>query len=162
VPSQECEVRLRVNGVEHAVTVPARTLLVDVIRDRLGLKGTHIGCDSTSCGACTVLLDGRPVKSCTLFAPQADGCELRTVEGLADGDRLHPLQQAFEDSFAFQCGYCTAGMLMAALPLVERDPPPDRDEIKRLMVGNLCRCTGYTSVVDAVEAAIEARAGTRP
>jgi aerobic carbon-monoxide dehydrogenase small subunit len=160
-PTSECVVQLRVNGAEHTVSVAARTLLVDLIRDRLGLHGTHIGCDSTSCGACTVLLDGRPVKSCTLFAPQVDGCELQTVEGLADGEQLHPLQQAFEDAFAFQCGYCTAGMLMAALPLVDRDPPPDREEIKRLMVGNLCRCTGYTSVVDAVEAAIAVREGAR-
>jgi carbon-monoxide dehydrogenase small subunit len=156
-PSANLVVTVRVNGEERSAAVDARTLLVDFIRDHLGLKGAHIGCDSTSCGACTVLLDGRPVKSCTLFAPQADGSELRTVEGLADGEQLHPLQQAFEDHFAFQCGYCTAGMLMSALPLVESDPPADADEIRRALVGNLCRCTGYLPIVEAIEATIAAR-----
>jgi aerobic carbon-monoxide dehydrogenase small subunit len=158
-PSARSVVRVRVNGAERAAEVDARTLLVDFIRDHLELKGTHIGCDSTSCGACTVLLDGRPVKSCTLFAAQADGSDLQTVEGLADGEQLHPLQQAFEDHFAFQCGYCTAGVLMSALPLLERDPPPDADEIRRALVGNLCRCTGYTPIVEAIEATIAARGG---
>jgi aerobic carbon-monoxide dehydrogenase small subunit len=156
-PATTSLVTVKVNGAERSAQVDARTLLVDFIRDHLGLKGTHIGCDSTSCGACTVLLDGRPVKSCTLFAAQADGSEVRTVEGLADGEQLHPLQQAFEDHFAFQCGYCTAGMLMSALPLLDRDPPPDADEIRRALIGNLCRCTGYTPIVEAIEAAIAAR-----
>ncbi|MQA77625.1 MAG: 2Fe-2S iron-sulfur cluster binding domain-containing protein [Streptosporangiales bacterium] len=151
-------VALIVNGREHVVQVEPRTLLVDAIRDHVGLTGTHIGCDSTSCGACTVLLDDRPVKSCTLFAVQAEGSRLRTVESVGSDDgTLHPLQQAFEDEFAFQCGYCTAGMLMSSLAMYERDDPPDRGEIRRCLVGNLCRCTGYESIVDAVELAVTRR-----
>lgn len=161
-------VTLDVNGREYLVQVEPRTLLVDAIRDHVGLTGTHIGCDSTSCGACTVLLDDRPVKSCTLLAVQAEGSRLRTVESVGSDDgTLHPLQQAFEDEFAFQCGYCTAGMLMSSVAMYERDDPPGRDEIRRCLVGNLCRCTGYESIVDAVELALTRRgaadeeAGTR-
>lgn len=155
-------VQLTVNGTPRPIEVEDRTLLVDAIRDHVGLTGTHIGCDSTSCGACTVLLDGRAVKSCTLFAVQAEGSEIRTVESLAadaaaDPDGLHPLQRAFEEHFAFQCGYCTAGMLMSALALYERSEPPDRDEIRRCLTGNLCRCTGYEPIIDAIDAAIGAR-----
>ncbi|HEX6445141.1 MAG TPA: (2Fe-2S)-binding protein [Streptosporangiales bacterium] len=153
------DVTLTVNGREHRVEVEPRTLLVDAIRDRVGLTGTHIGCDSTSCGACTVLLDGRPVKSCTLLAVQAEGSRIRTVESLAGPGGLHPLQQAFEDEFAFQCGYCTAGMLMSGVALYERDEPPDRNEIRRALVGNLCRCTGYEPIVAAIEKAVAGRAG---
>lgn len=145
------DVTLAVNGREYRVEVEPRTLLVDAIRDLVGLTGTHIGCDSTSCGACTVLLDDRPVKSCTLLAVQAEGSRIRTVESLAGPDGLHPLQRAFEDEFAFQCGYCTAGMLMSGVALCERDEPPCRDEIRRALVGNLCRCTGYEPIVAAIE-----------
>lgn len=151
-------VTLVVNGREYVVDVEPRTLLVDAIRDHVGLTGTHIGCDSTSCGACTVLLDDRPVKSCTLLAVQAEGSQLRTVESVASDDgALHPLQQAFEEEFAFQCGYCTAGMLMSSLAMYEQEEPPGRDEIRRCLVGNLCRCTGYESIVDAVEQAVTRR-----
>jgi carbon-monoxide dehydrogenase small subunit len=147
-------VHLEINGTGHAVDVEGRTLLVDAIRDGAGLMGTRIGCDSTSCGACTVLLDDRPVKSCTLFAVQADGHRLRTVEGLAANGGLHPIQRAFDDHFAFQCGYCTSGMLMSALAIYERGGTPTRDEIRLALVGNLCRCTGYESIVDAVAQAL--------
>jgi aerobic-type carbon monoxide dehydrogenase small subunit (CoxS/CutS family) len=150
-------VHLEINGIDHALDVEPRTLLVDAIRDRAGLKGTHIGCDSTSCGACTVLLDGRPVKSCTLLAVQAEGSRLRTVEGLAADGELHPLQRAFEERFAFQCGYCTAGMLMSAVALYESGAALTRNEIRRSLVGNLCRCTGYESVIEAIADAIAER-----
>jgi carbon-monoxide dehydrogenase small subunit len=159
----EQDITLAVNGREYLLHVEPRLLLVDAIRDHLGLTGTHIGCDSTSCGACTVSLDGRAVKSCTIFAVQAEGSAIRTVESLTD-DRppgeLHPLQQAFEDEFAFQCGYCTAGMLMSALPLYESGDAPTTQEIRRALVGNLCRCTGYGPVVDAVAAAVTQAKGT--
>jgi len=145
------DVRLTVNGHEYRIRAEPRTLLADAIRDHAGLTGTHIGCDSTSCGACTVLLDGRAVKSCTMFAVQAEGSQIRTVESLSPGSgALHPLQQAFEDEFAFQCGYCTPGMLMSGLALCERPTPPDRDEIRRALAGNLCRCTGYLPIVEAI------------
>lgn len=151
---------LHVNGTDHRVQVEPRTLLVDAIRERVGLTGTHIGCDSTSCGACTVLLDDRPVKSCTLFAVQAEGAAIRTVESVAAPDgTLHPLQQAFEDEFAFQCGYCTAGMLMSSLAIYERGDDPSREQVRTGLVGNLCRCTGYESIVDAVLAATSRREG---
>ena len=153
------DVTLTVNGRAHRVRVEPRTLLVDAIRDHVGLTGTHIGCDSTSCGACTVLVEGRPVKSCTMFAVQAEGLPIRTVEGLraeADGE-LHPLQWAFEDEFAFQCGYCTPGMLMSGLALYERPTPPSREEIRTALVGNLCRCTGYEPIVEAIATAVSHR-----
>lgn len=151
------QVALTVNDRVHRIEVEPRLLLVDAIRDHLGLTGTHIGCDSTSCGACTVSFDGRAVKSCTMFAVQAEGSLIRTVESLEDdgaGAELHPLQQAFEDEFAFQCGYCTPGMLMSALPLYESAEPVGREQIRQALVGNLCRCTGYEPVVDAVSAAV--------
>ena len=152
-------ITLTVNGEARPVDAEARTLLVDVLRDHLGLRGTHIGCDSTSCGACTVLLDGRAVKSCTMVAPQAEGSEIRTVESLAGGPDgpLHPLQEAFEAHFAFQCGYCTPGMLMAALAVYEAGGTPDRSEIRTALTGNLCRCTGYEPIIAAIEAALAAR-----
>ncbi|MBO0891834.1 MAG: (2Fe-2S)-binding protein [Acidothermales bacterium] len=155
------DITLTVNGRDHRVRVEPRTLLVDAIRDLVGLTGTHIGCDSTSCGACTVLLDDRPAKSCTVLAVQAEGSRVRTVESLAEPGVLHPLQRAFEDEFAFQCGYCTAGMLMSGLALYERDAPPGPDEIRRALVGNLCRCTGYEPIVAAIAKAIGDRA-SRP
>jgi aerobic carbon-monoxide dehydrogenase small subunit len=196
-PAAQCTIAVTVNGRTYTRTVEPRLLLVDFLRDELGLTGTHIGCDTTSCGACTVHLDGRAVKSCTLFAVQADDRAVRTVEGLAPAPSplsgragpasdvtsstepmgesgvesafralpqaqgggegaslavgaLHPLQQAFHESHALQCGYCTPGMLMSALYLLERNPAPTRDEIKRAIAGNLCRCTGYQFIVDAI------------
>jgi carbon-monoxide dehydrogenase small subunit len=146
-------ITVEVNGRQYTRTVEPRLLLVDFLRTEVGLTGTHVGCDTTNCGACTVHLDGRPVKSCTQFAVQADGRAVRTVEGLAADGALHPLQQAFHEAHGLQCGYCTPGMLMSALHLLERNPAPSRDEIKRAIAGNLCRCTGYHFIVDAVELA---------
>lgn len=159
VPLSKVPVRVKVNGVEYSHEVEPRLLLVHYIRDVLGLTGTHIGCDTSNCGACTVLMKGpwgdewRAVKSCTLFAPQADGTEIITVEGLARDGELHPLQKAFWEHHALQCGYCTPGMILAALGFLKINPNPTRDEIKRGIAGNLCRCTGYVNIVKAVEAA---------
>lgn len=156
VTTEETEVlpvTLDVNEERRTETVEARLLLVDFLRDVLGLTGTHIGCDTSTCGACTVLLDGRSVKSCTMFAVQASGSAVRTVEGLAANGELHPVQRAFHESHALQCGYCTPGMLLSAVHLLERNPAPDRAEITRAIAGNLCRCTGYAPIVDAVELA---------
>jgi aerobic-type carbon monoxide dehydrogenase small subunit (CoxS/CutS family) len=158
--SERFQIRLEVNGRPHTAEVEARRLLVHFIRDELGLTGTHIGCDTGSCGACTVLLDGRAVKSCMLLAPQADGCALRTVEGLTNEDgTLSPLQRAFHEAHALQCGYCTPGMLMSATYLLERNATPTDDEIKHAIQGNICRCTGYQNIVRAIRAAAE-EAGT--
>ncbi|HZD00115.1 MAG TPA: (2Fe-2S)-binding protein [Actinomycetes bacterium] len=155
-------VSLEVNGTPVTRDVEARTLLVQLVRDQLDLTGTKIGCDTSTCGACTVLLDGRSVKSCTLLAAQADGCRLTTIEGLADRgeERLHVLQRAFHERHALQCGYCTPGMIMAAASLLEElpRPPGDRD-VREGLEGNLCRCTGYQHIVDAVLAAAAERAG---
>ncbi len=160
------DVTVTVNGRPYTRTIEPRLLLVDFLRNELGLTGTHVGCDTTNCGACTAHLDGRSVKSCTLFAVQADGRTVRTVEGLARGEReawgsggLHPLQQAFHDAHALQCGYCTPGMLMSALYLLEREPRPNREHIKRAIAGNLCRCTGYEFIVEAIELAAARLAG---
>jgi aerobic carbon-monoxide dehydrogenase small subunit len=142
-----------VNGVSYREDVPDRLLLSDFLRHTLGLTGTHVGCEHGVCGACTVLLDGVAVRSCITLAAQADGRELRTVEGLADGGRLNPLQQSFKDCHALQCGFCTPGILMAATDLLSRDGSPDRAEIEDLLSGHLCRCTGYTPIVDAIEKA---------
>jgi aerobic carbon-monoxide dehydrogenase small subunit len=142
-----------VNGVSYREDVPDRLLLSDFLRHTLGLTGTHVGCEHGVCGACTVLLDGVAVRSCITLAAQADGRELRTVEGLADGGKLNPLQQAFKDCHALQCGFCTPGILMAATDLLSRDGSPDRAEIEDLLSGHLCRCTGYTPIVDAIEKA---------
>jgi len=135
-------VQLKVNGAPAELEVEARLLLVDMLRDHLGLTGTHIGCEDGKCGACTVSLDGRPVKSCMIFAGQAAGCEVVTVEGLAGGATLHPLQEAFRQNHALQCGYCTPGFLMAAAGLLQRNPNPTEAEVRQALVGNLCRCTG--------------------
>ena len=144
-------VRVTVNGQEREAEVEPRLLLVHLIRERFGLTGTHVGCDTTSCGACTVMLDGRPIKSCTMFAVQADGREIGTIEGLAPNDGpLHPLQEAFWDEHGLQCGYCTPGMIMAALPLLDRQEPPTDAEIRTQISGNLCRCTGYANIVRAI------------
>jgi aerobic-type carbon monoxide dehydrogenase small subunit (CoxS/CutS family) len=142
-----------VNGVSYREDVPDRLLLSDFLRHTLGLTGTHVGCEHGVCGACTVLLDGVAVRSCITLAAQADGRELRTVEGLADGGNLNPLQQAFKDCHALQCGFCTPGILMAATDLLSRDGSPDRAEIEEVLSGHLCRCTGYTPIVDAIEKA---------
>jgi len=146
-----------VNGVRHEVAVPARTLLVHLLRDRLRLTGTHVGCDTTQCGACTVDLDGVAVKSCTVLAAQADGHQVTTIEGLAAPggslDALHPVQQAFQDEHALQCGFCTPGMVMAVRQLLADRPAPTQDEIRQALSGNICRCTGYQNIVAAVQKA---------
>lgn len=145
------DITLTVNGKEHELSVPPDRLLVHVIRDELGYTGTNIGCETSLCGACTVQVDGKALKSCTQLAVQADGSEIQTVEGLADGAELHPLQESFKEEHGLQCGYCTPGMLMTSLELLEENPSPSRDEIRHALEGNLCRCTGYQNIVDAVE-----------
>jgi carbon-monoxide dehydrogenase small subunit len=153
---QHVQVRVEVNGRLRQTDVEARRLLVFLLRDDFGLTGTHIGCDTGSCGACSVILDGRVVKSCMLLAAQADGCSIRTVEGLAAEDgSLSPLQQAFHDEHALQCGYCTPGMLMSATYLLEHNSSPTDDDIKHAVQGNICRCTGYQNIFRAIRAAAE-------
>jgi carbon-monoxide dehydrogenase small subunit len=142
-----------VNGERRQDEVEPRLLLVHYLRDTLGLTGTHIGCDTTNCGACTVHLNGESVKSCTVLAAQAHGAEVTTIEGLADGERLHPLQEAFWEHHGLQCGYCTPGMIMAGADLLKRNPSPSEEEIRHALEGNLCRCTGYHNIVKAVMAA---------
>ena len=148
-------IRLVVNGQPVEREVAVRQLLADFLRDDLGLTATRLGCEHGVCGACTVMLDGQSVRSCLLFAVQADGTELRTVEGLADGERMHPLQQAFWDHHALQCGFCTSGFLMTALDFLEKSPNASEAEIRQALSGNLCRCTGYANIVDAVAAALK-------
>jgi carbon-monoxide dehydrogenase small subunit len=148
-------VRITVNGRSHEREVEPRLLLVDFLRDDLGLTGTHVGCDTSNCGACTVLLDGDTVKSCTVLAAQADEHEITTIEGLARNGELHALQRAFHEHHALQCGFCTPGMIIAATAVLERTPSPSDDEIRRGLEGNLCRCTGYHNIVEAVKAAAE-------
>ena len=147
------EVRLSVNGQEYLRPVEARRTLADFLREDLELTGTHLGCEQGVCGACTVLLEGEPVRACLLLAVQADGARVTTVEGMADGDRLHPLQEAFRAHHALQCGYCTPGILLTALAFLAEHPRPTRDEIREMLAGTLCRCTGYQFIVDAVAAA---------
>jgi carbon-monoxide dehydrogenase small subunit len=144
-------VRTKVNGRDHEAEVEPRLLLVHFIREVLALTGTHVGCDTTNCGACTVLLDGRPVKSCTVFAVQADGREIRTIEGVANNGKLHPLQEGFKEEHGLQCGFCTPGMIMSACALLEKNPHPSEQEIRWGISGNLCRCTGYQNIVKAVQ-----------
>ena len=144
------EVSFTVNGEAHTVRVEPRKTLADTIREDCGLTGTHLGCEHGVCGACTILLDGAPVRSCLMFAGQAEGCEIRTVEGLADGDKLHPLQRAFIDRHALQCGFCTPGFLMLALGVLEREPDIDEAGLREALASNLCRCTGYLNILDAV------------
>jgi carbon-monoxide dehydrogenase small subunit len=151
------EIAITVNGKRHEAEVEPRRLLVYFLREQLGLTGTNVGCDTSSCGACTVLLDGESVKSCTVLAVQADGCEVTTIEGLAQGDALHPVQQAFHEQHGLQCGYCTPGFVMATVSLLKENPNPSEQEIRHALEGNLCRCTGYHNIVRSVEAA--ARAG---
>jgi carbon-monoxide dehydrogenase small subunit len=145
-------VSFTVNGVAHALTLEPRELLVYVLRERLGLTGTVVGCDTSSCGACTVLLDGESVKSCTILGVQADGAAITTIEGLAEDGSLNPLQESFHEHHALQCGYCTSGMVLAAMSLLEENPSPTEDEIRHALEGNICRCTGYQNIVDAIEA----------
>jgi len=146
-------VSLTVNGVPHELELEPRDLLVYVLRDRLGLTGTVVGCDTSSCGACTVLLDGESVKSCTMLGVQADGHEVVTIEGMSDNGTLHPLQESFREHHALQCGYCTSGMVLAAVSLLAENPHPTEGEIRHALEGNLCRCTGYQNIVDAIAAA---------
>ncbi len=146
-------VAVTINGAKHEHEVEPRLLLVEYIRELAGLTGTHVGCDTSNCGACTVELDGHSVKSCTVFAVQADGAEITTIEGLAEGTKLHPLQQAFWDEHGLQCGFCTPGMIMAAKQLLERNPNPTEREIRLGLEGNLCRCTGYHNIVKSIQAA---------
>jgi carbon-monoxide dehydrogenase small subunit len=153
------KVSLRINGVEHSREVEPRLLLVHFLRDVLGLTGTHIGCDTSSCGACTVMLDNMAVKSCTVLAVQADGAELLTIEGLAQGDRLHPLQEAFWECHGLQCGFCTPGMILSTYQLLLRNPKPSEPEIRHAIDGNLCRCTGYEHIVDSVQYAAKRMKG---
>ena len=151
--SATVHVEVTVNGERREADVEARLLLVHWLRDHLGLTGTHVGCDTTNCGACTVHLDGEAVKSCTVLTAQADGAEVTTIEGLSDGDGLHPLQAAFMDKHGLQCGFCTPGMIMAAADLLTRNPNPTDEQIRHGLEGNLCRCTGYHNIVKAVLAA---------
>ena len=143
-------VRLTVNGQSQAVEVEPRLLLVHLLRDTLGLTGTHVGCDTTNCGACTVLVDGRPAKSCTMLAVQVDGREISTVEGLASASELHPLQEGFKEEHGLQCGFCTPGMMMAAKALLDENPDPTEEDVRWALSGNLCRCTGYQNIVKSV------------
>jgi carbon-monoxide dehydrogenase small subunit len=144
-------VQLSINGEKHEADVEPRLLLVHLIREVLRLTGTHIGCDTTHCGACTVLMDGRPVKSCTVFAVQANGRQLTTVEGLEQDGKLHPLQESFMSQHGLQCGYCTPGMLMTGYAFLQKNPRPSEDDIRAAISGNLCRCTGYVNIVKAVQ-----------
>jgi carbon-monoxide dehydrogenase small subunit len=145
------KISLKLNGESHTREIESRLLLVHLIREELNLTGTHIGCDTTSCGACTVLMNGRPVKSCTVFAVQADGAEITTVEGLAQNGTLHPIQEGFMEKHGLQCGYCTPGMMMTSVALLKENPNPTEEEIRWGISGNLCRCTGYVNIVKAVE-----------
>ena len=147
------QVNVTINGTSESRDVEPRMLLVDFIRTELGLTGTHIGCDTTSCGACTVLLDGTPVKSCTIFAVQATGHEIRTVEGLKQNGSLHPIQAAFKEHHGLQCGFCTPGMMLVGTALLEDNPTPSDDDVRWAISGNLCRCTGYMNIVESIRAA---------
>ena len=150
--------QLKVNGQAARADIANTTLLVEVLREHLGLTGTHAGCDTAQCGACTVLINGQPVKSCSILALQAQGCEVTTVEGLADARGLHPLQEAFSACHGLQCGFCTPGMLMAASGLLARNPRPTEEDIVQALEGNLCRCTGYVNIVKAVQQAAQTMA----
>jgi aerobic carbon-monoxide dehydrogenase small subunit len=154
------KITVTVNGTERTADVEPRMLLVHLIREEFDLTGTHIGCDTTSCGACTILLDGTPVKSCTLFGVQADGREVTTVEGLLQGAELDPIQAAFKEHHGLQCGYCTPGMMLVGNALIEQNPAPSDDEVRFAISGNICRCTGYMNIVKAIQAAAAAKAAT--
>ncbi|MET1003498.1 MAG: (2Fe-2S)-binding protein [Acidimicrobiia bacterium] len=147
------EITVTVNGTEHSHDVEPRTLLVDFVRTNAALTGTHIGCDTTSCGVCTVLLDGTPVKSCTVLAVQADGRDVKTVEGLRGADGVHAIQAAFKEAHGLQCGFCTPAMMLVGVSLLEQNPSPSDDDVRWAISGNLCRCTGYMNIVKAIQAA---------
>ncbi len=155
-------VSLTVNGKPASATVEGRTLLVQLLREHLGLTGTHVGCDTSQCGACVVHVNGEAVKSCTLLAIQAEGANVLTIEGVANGDTLHPMQEAFRDNHALQCGFCTPGMVMSALDLVKNNPDPSEREIREYLEGNLCRCTGYHNIVLGIKAGAAAMRGAVP
>ncbi len=152
------QISVTINGAEHHAEVESRLLLVHFIRDEVRLTGTHIGCDTTHCGACTILMNGTPVKSCTILTVQADGAEIKTVEGLAENGQLHPLQEGFWEKHGLQCGYCTPGMLMTSSALLESNPSPSEQEIREAISGNLCRCTGYVNIIKAVQHAADTMA----
>ncbi len=152
-------VSMTVNGQQVGGEVEARTLLVQFLRDQLGLTGTHVGCDTSQCGACVVHMDGQSVKSCTVLAMQADGAAVTTIEGVASNGTLHPLQEAFRDNHGLQCGFCTPGMIMSALDLLDRNPDPSERQVREWLEGNLCRCTGYHNIVKAIQAAAQAMRG---
>jgi carbon-monoxide dehydrogenase small subunit len=152
-------ISIAINGKSYTREVEPRLLLVHYLRDTLGLTGTHVGCETSLCGACTVMLDGIAVKSCTMFAVQADGAEITTIEGLAHNGELHPVQEGFWEKHGLQCGYCTTGMIMAATQIIERNPNPSQEEIRHGLEGNLCRCTGYQHIVEAVQYAAAKKAG---
>ncbi len=149
-------IKMTVNGKEVSGEVEGRTLLVQFIREHLGMTGTHVGCDTSQCGACTIEMNGRAVKSCSILAAHADGAELTTIEGLANGDELHPMQDAFREHHALQCGFCTPGMVMSAIGLVGDNPNPTPDEVRHGLEGNICRCTGYHNIVEAIVAGAKA------
>jgi carbon-monoxide dehydrogenase small subunit len=153
------DIALTINGRDYAVSVEARRTLADVIREDCGQTGTHIGCEHGVCGACTVIVDGAPVRSCLMFGVQADGSDIRTVEGLADGDRLHPMQQAFMENHALQCGFCTPGFLMLSVAVLEREPDISDEDLVDVLSSNLCRCTGYVNIVKAVRSVAAQRKG---
>ena len=148
-------VTMTVNGAQQCAEVEPRLLLVHFLRETLGLTGTHVGCDTSNCGACTVHLNGEAIKSCTLLAAQADGAEIKTIEGMGSEGALHPLQEAFWEHHGLQCGYCTPGMIMASADLLQRNPSPNEQEVREALAGNLCRCTGYEKIIDAVRLAAE-------
>ena len=152
-------VSMTVNGKKVSADVEPRTLLVHYLREHLGLTGTHVGCDTSQCGACVIHINGESVKSCTLLAAQAEGAKVTTIEGLADGDKLHPMQEAFREHHALQCGFCTPGMVMSAIDLVKKNKNPSEKEIREWLSGNLCRCTGYHNIVKAIAAAAQTMRG---
>ncbi|MBZ5597905.1 MAG: (2Fe-2S)-binding protein [Acidobacteriia bacterium] len=152
---EEIPISVQVNGKPHSLSVEPRTLLVEFLRENLDLTGTHVGCDTTYCGACTVVMNGAAVKSCTMFAVQADGAEILTVEGLEKDGQLHPIQKAFGDSYGLQCGYCTPGLMLSAFQLLSRNRQPSEKDIRKAIAGNTCRCTGYQNIFKAIESAAQ-------
>ena len=156
------QITVKINDKERSLTVEGRDLLVDVIRDQCRLTGTHVGCDTSSCGACTVIVDGKSVKSCTMLAVQAEGSTIMTVEGLASKDELHPIQEGFKEEHGLQCGFCTPGMMMTAKDLLANNPDPSEEEIREALEGNLCRCTGYHNIVRSIQYAAAKMAGKEP
>jgi carbon-monoxide dehydrogenase small subunit len=155
------KINVSVNGKKHLDEVEGRLLLVHYLRDKLRLTGTHVGCDTSSCGACTVLIDGKAVKSCTMLAAQADGCSITTIEGMAENSTLHPLQEGFKEKHGLQCGFCTPGMIMTAADFLEQNPDPTDEEIRHALEGNFCRCTGYHNIVEAIKYAAEKSRGSK-